>query len=256
MPEIKDKIIKFIFNVDHIFLTVWDRYPLGLVKSNTSIEKIKKACEITDSIFEKICARKDLIRMTERELRDFILYEIKEKGLKPSFPPIVTSGQRAGNEIHPSVTNTLLSGFTIIDLGVRYKGFCSDMTRTIYIGEPHEEEKILYNSVRKAEELGITIAHIGERCAFVDKVVRESLGEDAQYFIHTLGHGVGRFIHEPPLLFYKRDKHILKEHMVITIEPGIYIKNKLGIRIEDTCLITKNGCISLTQSPKKLIVIR
>jgi Xaa-Pro aminopeptidase len=155
-----------------------------------------------------------------------------------------TSGKRAGNEIHPKSTESKLSGFVIIDFGVIYEKYMSDMTRTIFVGRPTKEEKNIYDLILKSEELGINISVPLIHCADIDDIVRNSLGKYKKYFIHMLGHGVGKNIHENPKLYYKLTKPILKENMVITIEPGIYIKNKLGIRIEDTCLITKRGCIA------------
>jgi Xaa-Pro aminopeptidase len=143
----------------------------------------------------------------------------------------------------------------IIDFGVVYQKYMSDMTRTIYVGTPGKEEKDIYNLLLSSQELGITMASVGIHCADVDDIVRKSLGKYKKYFIHTLGHGVGTRIHELPRLYYKTTKPILKENMVITIEPGLYIKNKLGMRIEDTCLINKKGCVTLTKSPKNLIAV-
>ncbi len=237
---------------------------MALVKNKTQIDKIKKACKITDSIFTEIIKhlRQDLRGSTEIQLRDFILEQIKKRGLKESFPPIVTCGKRAGNEIHPQSTNNKLSGFVIIDFGVIYKKYMSDMTRTIYVAcpslsrtGPSKEEKEIYNLMLKSQELGINIASPGVYCADLDEIVRNSLGKYKKYFIHTLGHGVGTKIHEKPIIYFKNKKDILKENMIITIEPGIYIKNKYGIRIEDTCQIVKKGCIALTKSTKELIVI-
>lgn len=213
------------------------------------------ACRVTDAIFSVIL-KKDLKNMTEIELRDFILLQIKKRGLRPSFKPIVTSSKNAGNEIHPQPTDSKLKGFAIVDFGVVYEKYMSDMTRTIFIGTPNKEDKFLYNLVLKGEEKGIDISKVGIKCAHIDEVVRNSLGKYKKYFIHMLGHGVGTKIHEAPRLYHKLTKPVLKENMFITIEPGIYIKNKIGIRIEDTCLITKKGCIPLTKSPKELIVIR
>ncbi len=228
---------------------------MAQIKTKEEIEKVKKACKVTDDIFDLIL-KQDLKKMTEVELRDFILGEIKKRGLKPSFPLIVSGGKRAGNEIHPQSTDNKLYGFVIIDFGVVYERYMSDMTRTIFIGKPTKEEKDLYSLMLKSEELGINIATTGMHCADVDDIVRNSLGKYKKYFIHILGHGVGKKIHEEPKLYHKLTKPILKENMVITIEPGVYMKNKLGIRIEDTCLITKKGCITLTKSTKKLIMIR
>jgi Xaa-Pro aminopeptidase len=227
---------------------------MAQVKRKDEIIKIKKACQITDAIFSNII--KNFNFKTEIELRDFIVDEIKKRGLKSSFPPIVTSGKRAGNEIHPKSTDNKMSGFVIIDFGVIYEKYMSDMTRTIYAGVPTKEDKDIYKLLLQSEELGINIAAKDVNCADVDEVVRNSLGKYKKYFIHMLGHGVGTKIHEEPKLYYKLTKPILKENMIITIEPGIYIKNKLGIRIEDTCLITKKGCVSLTKSPKDLIVVK
>lgn len=227
---------------------------MAQIKTKEQIRKIKKACKITDDIFS-LLLKQDLKNMTEIELRDVILQEIKRRGLKPSFPPIVTSGKQAGDNIHPEPTKKKLAGFVIIDMGVIYEKFMSDMTRTIFVGTPSKKEQDLYTMVLKGQLLGIQHAMPGVTCAYVDEVVRESFGVYKEYFIHTLGHGVGTKIHELPHIYYKLPKPILKESMTITIEPGIYIKQKCGIRIEDTCVVTKKGCIPLCSSSKELIVI-
>lgn len=228
---------------------------MAQVKNSDEIKKIKMACKITDAIFS-VVLKQNLEKLTEIELRDFILIQIKKRKLKPSFPPIVTSGKRAGNDIHPLPTNSKLSGFVIIDFGVIYEKYMSDMTRTIFVGNPTLEDELLYDLIWRGELLGIRESKSGTKCAAIDEAVRNSLGKQKKYFIHMLGHGVGTRIHEEPKLYFKLTKPILKENMIITIEPGIYIKNKLGIRIEDTCLITEKECIPLTKSPKELIVIR
>ena len=225
---------------------------MAQVKTKEQIAKITKACQETDAIFSKIL--KNFSFKTEIELRDFILFEIKKRGLKPSFPPIVTSGKRAGNDIHPKPTHNKLSGFVIIDFGVIYERYMSDMTRTIYVGIPTKQEKELYNTLLHAYRVGVANACVGIRCAHVDTLSRGSLGVHAKYFIHMLGHGVGTKIHEAPKLYHKLTRPVLKENMIITIEPGIYIKNKCGLRTEDTCLITKKGCIPLTNSTRDLLI--
>ena len=229
---------------------------MAQVKTKDEINKIKKACRATDAIFGKIL-KLDLQNTTEIELRDFILVEIKKRGLRPSFKPIVTSGKHTGNEIHPfEPLDKKLKGFVIIDFGVVYEKYMSDMTRTIYVGTPTKYEKDLYNKLLASQIGAIKISKAGEKCASIDAYVRKYLGKDGKYFIHTLGHGVGTRIHELPRIYYKTIKPVLKENMVITIEPGLYIKNKFGMRIEDTCLITKKGCTPLTKSPKELIVVK
>jgi Xaa-Pro aminopeptidase len=229
---------------------------MALVKTAQEIEYITQACEITDEIF------KDVVKFvkknkacTEIELQFFIMHEIKRRKLLPSFPAIVTSGFRAGNDIHPKSTDKQLKGFTIIDLGVRYNGYCSDMTRMIYKGTPTDKDMEIYQKILQAQLLGIKLSKSGTRCSDIDRQVRSSLGPYKKYFIHTLGHGVGRKIHETPIIYEKRTKPILKDGMVITIEPGIYIKNKLGIRIEDTIVIQGKKPKILTKTSKKLVCI-
>ena len=238
---------------------------MAQIKTSTEIHKVKKACTITDEIFRLVIKHikkhksihtSAVYTITEIELRDFIVSEIQKRGLEPSFPPIVTSGKRAGNDIHPTPTDKKLTGFVIIDFGVVYEKYMSDMTRTIYVGSPTTEEHELYTTVFKAYKTGISNACVGTKCAYVDAMSRVSLGSYAKYFIHMLGHGVGKKIHENPKIYHKIINHILKENMIITIEPGIYIKNKCGLRIEDTCCITPQGCVPLTMSPKKLIVLK
>lgn len=226
---------------------------MGMIKTKEEVQKIKKACRITDALFSNIL--KNFCFTTEIELRDHILSEIKKKGLKPSFPPIVTSGARAGNEIHPQATEGRLKGFVIIDFGVVCEKYMSDMTRTIYVGTPTEKETEIYNLLLNSQEISMNMVAPGIRCADADRKARDVLGKYSKYFIHTLGHGVGTKIHESPKLYEKLTKSRFKEGMIVTIEPGIYIKGKYGIRIEDTCLVTKHGVQSLTCSPKELISI-
>lgn len=234
---------------------------MAQIKIKEEIENIKKACRETDAIFKnilKFLPRSDLgktHKITEVELRDFILFEIKKRGLRPSFPPIVTSGRNAGNDIHPQPTDKKLSGFVIIDLGVKVNGYCSDMTRTIFVGNPTIEQKKIYDLVLQSELAGIGEVKSGVYAYTIDESCRKALGRYAKYFIHMTGHGVGKLIHENPRIYFKITKPILDDNMVITVEPGVYIKNKLGIRIEDTILVTKKGSTILTKSPKELIVI-
>ena len=225
-----------------------------LIKNKTEIEYVQKACEITDEIFSQIIGNFNFI--TERELALYIRREIKSRGLREAFPPIATSGARAGNSIHPKPTNEKLQGFVIIDFGVRVNGYCSDMTRTIFVGKPTEKDKELYSKIAASKKAGEKSAKDGSQCAAADAAARESLGAYKKYFIHTLGHGVGKRIHEKPRIYFKREEDVFLENMIVTIEPGIYIPNKLGIRIEDTYLVEKKGLKALTHSPQKLLIFK
>ncbi len=208
---------------------------------------IKKACEITDSIFSELIKHKFL---TEKEIELFILTEIRNRKLKPSFPPIVATSKNAANPHHVP-KKTKLKGFTVIDFGVRYNGYCSDMTRMIYYGKPNKKELELYELCLKVQKNAIKRLKIGVKYSNVAEEVREALGKYAEFFIHSLGHGVGRKIHQSPKIGVKSRDIAKKE--IITIEPGIYIKNKLGIRIEDTIEINRKIKV-LTKTSKKLVI--
>ena len=225
---------------------------MALQKTKTEIAYVKKACEITDGIFSKIVD--DFHFTTERELFLWIRREIKSCGLREAFPPIVTCGVRAGKEIHPKSTTSRLEGFVILDFGVRVHGYCSDMTRTIFVGKPTKKDRDLYALLFSSKTKSENLVCSGAQCAAADAAARATLGSYKKYFVHTLGHGVGRRIHELPRIYFKRVDDIFLENMIVTIEPGIYVPNKFGIRIEDTYLVTKNGVRALTQSSQKLLV--
>jgi Xaa-Pro aminopeptidase len=223
-----------------------------IIKTKKEIALIQEACKITDDIFRKIIS--DFHFQTERDLADFILEEIKKRKLRPSFPPIV-AGSSGASEPHHIPSDARLSGFIVIDFGVVYKKYMSDMTRTIYVGKPSKKEREIYAVVLKGQEKGIRTIIPGVKCGMADRVVRDFFGDTwNKYFIHTLGHGVGTRIHEPPKIFWKRMRTSFKENMVVTVEPGLYVPEKWGIRIEDTCLLTAKKCIPLTHSPKNLII--
>jgi Xaa-Pro aminopeptidase len=224
------------------------------VKTKSELSKIRKACEITDKVFLSILkVLKSRKVKTEVELRDFILSEMKKHKVKKSFDVIVASGS-GGAEPHHVPDNITLKGFTVIDFGVIYKGFMSDMTRTVFVGEPSEKDKNIYNKLLECQEKSVAMVKDGLPAKDPDIFARDFLGKDAKYFIHTLGHGLGKKIHEHPKIFFNT-KFILRENMAITIEPGVYYEGKFGIRIEDTCIVGKKGPDILTKSNKKLLCV-
>lgn len=209
-------------------------------------ESIKKACQITDEIFSKIIKRKF---ETEIELAEFIIKEIKSRGLKMAFKPIVAA---SNSEIHHEPTNSKLKGFVVIDFGVKYKEYCSDMTRTVFYGKASKEDKKLYELLKSVQENTIKKITIGMNGGDLDQYARDSLGKYSKYFKHSLGHGVGKKVHSGKVLYFKRKSKINKG-CFITIEPGIYFNNK-GLRIEDTIYVG-NKIEILTKSTKKLVEI-
>jgi len=215
---------------------------------------IKKACSITDKIFYSIVKKlKNNELRTEKRVDRFIRSEIRKRKLKIAFPPIVASGKRSA-KIHPKPTKyEIKKGFIVIDFGVKYKGYCSDMTRTLYKGKPTKKQIKLYNRLLSIQKSTIKKAKPRKECFEIDYYVRKKLNKLRKHFLHSLGHGVSKEVHAKPNLS-PRSTDTLKKGDIITIEPGIYIKKKYGIRIEDTILVKKNP-ESLTKSPKNLIII-
>lgn len=218
------------------------------------ISSITKACRITDSIFSKVIA--NFNRFTsEKETARFILTEITKRKLKPAFPPIIsTAGLHYPAEIHHKPKNRWSKGFCIIDMGVIYNGYRSDMTRMVYIGKPSKQELRLYNFLKKVQQKDIANAKPGRTTKELALFNKRLLGRYSKHQYHGLGHGVGQKIHEKPTLSLRKKvpNYVLQKGDVITIEPGIYFNNQFGIRIEDTLVV---GGKVLTKSTKRLIVI-
>lgn len=230
---------------------------IGLITSIKLKEEIcalKKASKLTDEIFSQIIKNWKRFK-TEKDIEIFILKKINLLHLSASFPPIVASGSNASKPHAIPQDKRLTNGFCVIDMGLIYQGYCSDMTRTVFIGKPKLEEIKLYYSLLEAQEKTIAKVKIGMKANELDAYCREILGKKlSRQFIHGLGHGVGTQIHEWPSIKSNSDAKF-KENMVFTIEPGIYKKNKYGIRIEDVVLLTKKGAIPLNKSSKRLILL-
>ena len=226
------------------------------VKNAEEIEIMKHASVINDTVMERVA---NFIKegMTEKEVADFIDAEyLKEGASGVSFDTIVCFGPNAADQHHtPSETRTLKAGeCVLIDMGCVWKGYCSDMTRTFFVGEPTEEMKKVYDLVLNNQKFALEQYKEGASTRQLTKMVENDFKLNRYDLIHSLGHGVGLEIHEPPYIGYRNDC-MLRENMVVTDEPGIYIPGKFGVRIEDTVQITKFGCISLTNSDKGYVII-
>ena len=210
----------------------------------------KKACEITDKIFKE-CFDNIKNFKTEKEIYNFLLKKTKENKCKLAYKPIVANNNWI---IHPKPRKyKLKKGFLLIDFGVRYNGYCCDETRTIYLGKPNKKDIELYNLILKIQETAIKNLKPGIECSKFSKKHADLFKGYRKYFIHALGHGVGKRIHQGPRISEK-SKDNFEKNTIIAIEPGLYFKNKYGIRIEDTILI-KDKPIILTKTGKKLISI-
>lgn len=226
-------------------------------KDSSEIELIQEACRITDDVFSE--AIKNIkIGMTELQLSALIQYVSLCKGATAmAFDTIVASGER-GSMPHGRPTSRAFkeNEFITIDFGIVYKGYQSDMTRTVCIGNPKPELKKIYDIVLEAQEAGVKYIHEGRKCSDVDKYVRDIITKVGygEYFTHGLGHGMGIGDGEFPIL-NSRSKTILKEGMVMSCEPGIYIPNLGGVRIEDDVVIQNGIGVALNKTPKNLIIL-
>ena len=225
-----------------------------MIKDEDEVHNIQKACEITDNCFSYILT---YIKpgMTEKQIADEIEEYYKQRTDGLSFETIVASGENSSMP-HAVPTDRKIQEKDIItiDMGCKVNGYCSDMTRTFFVGEVPEEVKKVYDLVLKNQVQTQEEFKDGANTRLLSKMVENDFKLNGYDLIHSLGHGVGMEIHEPPYVNSKSDVQ-LKENMIVTNEPGIYIPGKFGVRIEDTVQITKFGCISLTKSEKNYIVI-
>lgn len=226
-----------------------------MIKDEEEIQKITEACRITDSCFEYL---KQFIKVgrTEKEIAIEIEKYFKLNGADGvSFEPIVASGTNSSKpHAVPTDKKIDLGDVVTLDFGCKYKGYCSDMTRTIFVGYIPEALKEVYDLVLKNQLQTEKELKEGANVKLISKMVENDFKLNDYHLIHSLGHGVGLDIHEYPYINSKND-FLLKDNMVVTNEPGIYMPGKFGVRIEDTVLITKNGCINLTKSDKNYIVV-
>lgn len=228
---------------------------LRAVKDNEEIYKIKKACEITDKCFNHLL---EFIKVgkTEKEIAFEIEMFFRKNGAEGlAFNPVVAIGENSADpHWKPSDRAVQTADPILIDMGCKYQGYCSDMTRTIFMGCILEEMKPVYDLILKNQLY--TIKEIKEYASI--KTISQMVENDFRLYnydlIHSLGHSIGLETHEMPYINSKNDT-FLKENMVIASEPGIYVPEKYGIRIEDTILVEKNGCTVLTKSPKNYVII-
>jgi len=217
------------------------------------LNKIRKACSINDKILFKIKQKLEKKEfLTEKDIENFIRSEAKKTRCTLAFKSVISTGKNTSEIHHKPTDKRIGKGFLMLDFGVNYKGYCSDVTRMFYIGKPAKKEKEIYDLVLLAQKTALSCAKPGEYAADVDLIARNILLKYFSHFRHGLGHGVGKKIHEGPHL-RPRGRRILKENDVITIEPGLYFKN-FGVRIEDT-IVVRNKPEILTKFTKELIII-
>jgi Xaa-Pro aminopeptidase len=229
--------------------------PLRMVKDEDELALLVEAALVGCKLFEQILG---FIRpgLAEFEVAAELEHKARLLGAEGmSFETIVASGVRSALP-HGRATEARLPrrGFLTLDFGVILKGYCSDMTRTVYLGKPKADERNAYEAVLEAQEAGVAAVASGVSCGEVDEAARGVLRRAglAEAFTHSTGHGVGLEIHEAPRLGAGQTTRLLPG-MVVTIEPGVYLAGQFGIRIEDMVAVTRTGGQVLTPAPKALI---
>ncbi len=229
---------------------------LRKIKTPAEVAKIRDACKLADQCLEHA------VRMLQPGVREYdihldIEFFYRRNGAKLAFDPIVVSGPNSASPHGTAGERALQKGdFVTIDCGAQIDGYCSDITRTFVIGEASERHREIYNQVLKAEVECCSLLVDGANGHDIDTRAREILDEKdlAQYFGHGLGHGLGMATHDPGRLSQNVDQPI-KNGMVFTVEPGVYIAGFGGVRIEDDVLVTPDGPEILTSFPKELMIL-
>jgi len=230
---------------------------LRTVKKDYELELMKKAQAITDKVFLDTL---NYIKpgMTELEVASFMNSKTYAYGAELAFPPIVAFGKNTSKpHAHPGNNVLNQNDVVTLDFGAKYNGYCSDMTRSFVVGEAPDGYVEVYNAVLEAQETAIKNLRAGITGKEGDAIARNVLKEKGygEYFTHSLGHSLGIDVHEGPGMT-PRCNEILPVGSVLSVEPGVYIEGKYGVRIEDIVLFQKSGVDNLTNSNKNLIILK
>jgi Xaa-Pro aminopeptidase len=229
---------------------------LRAVKDPAEVERIRAACALADRAFEQVVSE-GLVGRTEREVAIALEFAMRELGAqRPSFDSIIAAGPH-GALPHAQPRDVAIEPgqLVVIDWGAQLDGYCSDCTRTVATGPLDDEARAVYALVRSAQLAGVEAVRAGRPGRDVDALARTVIddGGHGEHFGHGLGHGVGLEVHEAPRLA-KRSEEALQAGNVVSVEPGIYLPESLGVRIEDLVVVTDEGCEILTSISKDLIV--
>ena len=228
-----------------------------MVKDAEELARLRAAARLGGTLFEAALSQ---VRpgTAESVLAAEMEYVARQGGAEEmSFPTIVAAGPRSAlPHAHASSNPVPPRGFVLFDFGVILAGYCSDMTRTVCVGRPTEEARRVYQAVLEAQMAAVAAVRPGVAVGEVDRAARNVLRGAglARYFTHSTGHGVGLEIHEPPRVAAGQQER-LQPGMVITVEPGVYLPKRGGVRIEDMVVVTGSGCEVLTSTSKELIVL-
>lgn len=227
---------------------------LRIVKDPKEIRWIAQGQRIAEKVFLEVRSHLKVGKTELEVAREIEALAQKYEAEGSSFASIIGFGPNSANPHHQNTNRKLKKGeVVLIDMGMKYQGYCSDMTRMIFTGKPTSKQKEIYNMVLEAQEKAIQKLHSGIQGAKMDKIARDMITK-AGYghtFGHSLGHGIGLEVHENPTLS-SASRNTLPENTIVTVEPGIYLPNLFGVRIEDMLLVKQNRAINLTKIPKRI----
>ncbi len=226
-------------------------------KTETEISKLKKAASIADKALQELTENFTRKRFpTELSIALFLENHMRKQGAQVAFPTIVANQANATVPHHITSKTKLKKGFLLIDMGARYTLYNSDMTRMFYLGRPTKEEKEKFLLLQEAQYEAKQQATTNRSFKEIAKHCRSILKKDKKFFTHSLGHGIGIEVHENPRVSIKADpQQTVKENQLFTIEPGLYYKNKFGLRLEDTLLFKNKKAREITKFPRELLFL-
>lgn len=253
----------WLINIIRIANRGFEFHPLSSVmrelrmrKDKGEIEAMEHAAKVVDRVFEEILTW-DILGMTEKELALKIELRIRELSDGISFEPIVASGENGANPHHEPGNRRIRKGdMLILDYGARWKGYCSDITRTVAVGRPNEKLIEIYDIVKEAQEKAFRAVREGVKAKEVDRAARETISKAGygEYFTHRTGHGLGLDVHEEPYIGPDGEV-VLENGMTFTIEPGIYLPGLGGVRIEDDVAVIDGRGRRLTRTGRELVIL-
>ncbi len=228
-------------------------------KSPEELESIKRSCQIAEKTFDKMI--NDVIKpgITEIDLAVELEYQSRKFGSEgKAFDTIVVTGKR-GALVHGQPSNAKIkkNDILLMDFGCKVNGFCSDISRTVCVGKPTKEQKDIYALLHRAMTAAITEVRAGMKGNFLDGIARNIIEEAGygEYFQHSLGHGLGLECHEKPTISFRLTDQVVPENVVLAIEPGVYLPDKFGMRVEDNVVVTQGKNIKLTNAPEELLCL-
>jgi len=230
---------------------------LRCIKSSDEKDLMMHGGSIHDKVYEKVISEIQ-IGISEQKIANLIISTFKGLGAKcSSLVPVVASGPYGAQPHYTATDKIIAEGESVVlDCSADWKHYKSDMTRTVFLGKPDKEYLKIYDIVKKAQETGVQSVKPGRTCEEIDQIVRKVIEDEGygKYFIHRTGHGIGLDVHEEPYIV-EGNKLVLEPGMAFSIEPGIYLPEKYGVRIEDCVIVTEKGSERFTNFTHNLITI-